>query len=33
VAVQVFLTSATAVLNHFAEESQIPTYDFVTEPH
>jgi len=29
VAVNVFLTSKTVVLNDFAEESQIQTYDFV----
>jgi len=26
-------TSTTGVLNHFAEASQIQTYDFVREPH
>jgi len=29
----VFLTSATVVVCHFAEESQIQTYNFVREPH
>jgi len=33
VVVNVFLTSATVVLNHFTEGSQIQTYDFVREPH
>jgi len=33
VVVNVFLTSTTAVLNHFVEGSQIQTYDFVREPH
>jgi len=33
VIVNVFLTSTTAVLNHFAECSQIQTYDIVREPH
>jgi len=33
VAVNVFLTSTTVVLNHFAEGNQIQTYDFVREPH
>jgi len=33
VVVKVFLTSATEVLNHFAEGSQIQTYDFVGESH
>jgi len=28
-----FLTSTTVVLKHFAEGSQIQTYDFVREPH
>ena len=31
--VNVFLTSTTVVLNHFAEGSHIQTYDFVREPH
>jgi len=29
VAVNVFLTSATVVLNHFAEGGQIQTYEFL----
>jgi len=33
VVVNVFLTSTTVVLNHFAEGRQIQTYDFVREPH
>jgi len=33
VVVNVFLTSTTVVLNHFAEGSHIQTYDFVREPH
>jgi len=33
VVVNVFRTSTTVVLNHFAEGSQIQTYDFVGEPH
>jgi len=33
VIVKVFLTSATVVLNHLPEGSQIQTYDFVAEPH
>jgi len=33
VVVNVFLTSTTVVLNHFAEGSRIQTYDFVGEPH
>jgi len=33
VVVDVFLTSTAVVLNHFAEEGQIQTYDFVREPH
>jgi len=32
VADNVFLTSTTAVLNHFAEGSQIQAYDFAREP-
>jgi len=28
VVVNAFLTSTTVVLNHFAEESQVQTYDF-----
>jgi len=32
-AVNVFLISTTAVLNHFAECSQIQIYDFLREPH
>jgi len=31
--VNVFLTSTTVVLNHFAEGSQIQTYNFVRETH
>jgi len=31
--VTVFLTSATVVLNHFTQGSQIQTYNFVKEPH
>ena len=31
--VSVFLTSTTVVFNHFAEGSQIQTYDFVRKPH
>jgi len=33
VVVNIFLTSTTVVLNHFAEGSQIQTYDFVRNPH
>jgi len=33
VVVNVFITSTTVVLNHFAEGSQIQTYNFVSEPH
>jgi len=33
VVVNVFLTSITVVLNHFAEGSQIQAYDCVSEPH
>jgi len=33
VVVNLFRTTTTAVLNHFAEGSQIQTYDFVREPH
>jgi len=33
VVVNVFLTSTTMVLKHFAEGSQIQIYDFVREPH
>jgi len=32
-AVSVFFASATVVLNHFAEESQIQTYNLVIENH
>ena len=32
VPVNIFFTSTTVVLNHFAEESQIQTYNFVKEP-
>jgi len=31
--VNVFVISTAVVLNHFAEGSQIQTYNFVTEPH
>jgi len=33
VVVNVFCTSATVVLNHFAEGSLIQTFNFVREPH
>jgi len=33
VVVNVFLSSTTVVLNHFAEENQIQTYNLVREPH
>jgi len=33
VVVNVFITSTTVVLNHFAEGSQIQIYNFVGEPH
>jgi len=33
VVVNVFLTSKIVALNHFAEGSQIQTYDFAREPH
>jgi len=32
VVANVFFTSAAVVLNHFAEGSQIQTYNFVREP-
>jgi len=30
---QLTFTSTTVILNHFAEGSQIQTYNFVREPH
>jgi len=33
VVVNIFLTSTTVVFNHFAEGSQIQTYNFVREQH
>jgi len=33
VVVNVFLTFTTVILNHFAEGTQIQSYDFVGEPH
>jgi len=33
VPVNFFFTSTTVVLNHFAEGSQIQTYNFAREPH
>jgi len=33
VVVKIFLTSTTVVLNHFAEDSQMQTYDVVREAH
>jgi len=33
VVVNVFLISTSVVLNHFAEGSQIQTYNFFREPH